>query len=110
MCVCIGADDDNWKLADAVRQMNQKREGRFVGPVKIFEDPYLRTGSSRTGQRFRNALEQIAAPLRRRQIQWLRYIWKDAAQAWRDLGQFGRVIPHMPAEIFEAPRFVPRCF
>ena len=63
-----------------------------------------RTCASRARQRLENALEKIAALLRRRQFQWLRNIRKNSPKAWSDLGQFSRIVAHPPAEIIQARR------
>src|ERR1700731_2625495 len=84
--------------------MNQKSQRRFVGPVKVLNDVEIRAGSRGAADRFREALEEIAALLHRRQIQWLRNIGKDSSKPRRELRQFGRVIAHLPAEVVETRR------
>ena len=63
-----------------------------------------RLGLSRVPYRVRNALEKMAALLRRRQFQWLRNLWKNSPKAWRDLDQFSCTVPYPPTEIVEACR------
>ena len=41
----------------------------------------------------------IAPLLRRRKFHRFRNIRKNSPQAWRDLGQFGRIVPHPQKEI-----------
>src|SRR5215831_3158470 len=43
--ITISPDDNNRKLNDAVDEMNQESERRFVGPVKVFQDIHVRTRS-----------------------------------------------------------------
>src|SRR5258708_3542040 len=84
--------------------MNQKRQRGFIGPMKVLEYQHIRTCAGRIRQSLRNALEKIAAFLRRRQFQWLRNIGKGASKAWRDLGKFGRIFSHPSAEIVATRR------
>jgi hypothetical protein len=44
-------------------------------------------------------LKEEAALLRRRQFPWLRDIRKNSSKAWRELGWFGRIVPHPSTEI-----------
>ena len=72
--------------------------------MQVLKYVHLRTCSRPAPHSVGNALEEIATPLRRRQFQWLRYIRINSAQAWSDLGQFGRVVSHPPAVIIQARR------
>src|SRR5260221_11801792 len=84
--------------------MNQQRQCGFVGPMKVLKNVKVRTRLSGSPQRLREALEQIAALLRRRQFERLRNIWKNAPKAWRDPGQFGSIAPHLLAILIQARR------
>ena len=87
--VAIGANDYDRELTDAIGEMNQKSQGRFVRPVKVLEDINVRTCSRRVRQPFRNALEQIAAFMRRRQFHWRLNIRKNSPNAGSHLRKFG---------------------
>src|SRR5260370_5658345 len=82
--------------------MNQKRQRGLVGPLKVIQYVQVRTCLSAARQRLGNALKKIAAPLRRRQFKWLRNIRKNPSDAWRDLGQFGRIVAYPPTVVFQA--------
>jgi hypothetical protein len=90
--------------------MDQERQRGLVGPLKVLKDIQLRTGLSCAPQFVGNALEEMPAFLRGRQIQWLRNILKNSPKAWNDLGQFGRVVPYPPTEIIEARRLSDAAF
>src|SRR5258708_35422801 len=84
--------------------MNQKRQRRFVGPMKVLNYVQLRTCLSRTPDRVGNALEKMTSLLHRRQFHWLLNIRKNSPEAWRDQSQFGRICSHAQTEIIQARR------
>ena len=84
--------------------MNQKRQRGLVGPLKVIQYVQVRTCLSAARQRLGNALKKIAALLRRRQFKRLRNIRKNPSDAWRDLGQFGRIVAYPPTVVFQACR------
>src|SRR6266404_8046539 len=90
--------------------MDQERQRGLVGPLKVLKDIQLRTGLSCAPQFVGNALEEMAAFLRRRQIRWFRNIRKNSPKAWNDLGKFRRIVPYPPTEIIEARRLSEAAF
>src|SRR5216683_7738900 len=72
--------------------------------MKIFKYVQVRTCSRRALKRFQNALEKMAAPLRWRQVQWLWNVGKDSSKTRRELGQFSRIVSHLPTEVIETWR------
>src|SRR5260370_29940556 len=84
--------------------MDQQRQRGFIGPMKVYNDEEIRTCTSRIRQRLGKALEEIAALLRGRQLQRLRNIREHSSNAWSNLCQFGRVVPHTQTVVIEARR------
>src|ERR1700693_4490629 len=81
--------------------MDQKRQRRLIGPLKVIQDEQVRTRLGRAPQRLGNALKKIAALLRRWQYHGWRNIRKYSSQAGCDLGEFARIFPHLATEIIE---------
>src|SRR5579862_2682888 len=110
LSLAISPDDHHRQLRDSIGQMNQKRERRFVSPLKILEDSQLRSALRPACQRLREALEKIAALLRGRQFHWLRNIRKNPPKARRHLCQLGRVFSQHPTEIISPRRLREHAF
>jgi hypothetical protein len=65
--MAIGAEHQDGHLADALGQMAEQQQGRFVGQVQILEDEDLRLGARRPLDERRYAVQQVAPLLLRRQ-------------------------------------------
>src|SRR5271155_303876 len=70
--------------------------------MKVLEQVHARPDSSRSGYRLCQALEEIAALLRSRQVRHLRKIGKNSPKTWCNLSQFSCVGPHLPTVIIQA--------
>ena len=84
--------------------MNQERQRRFVGPVKVFDDVTVADGfepRARAPLKGSGKDSGASAPAA---VPAVRNIGKNSPKARSDLGQLGRVVPHLPTEIIEARR------
>jgi hypothetical protein len=82
----MGANNYEWKVRNAIGEMNQKRQRRFVGPMKIIEDEQQRSNLRSARGGVGNALEHMAASLLQGQVDRLRNIRENSSETRSNLG------------------------
>src|SRR5262249_49927891 len=97
-----GPDDDDRSLRQPRSQMDQQRQAGLVGPMEIVQHVHLGPRTRRATQRLREALEEMAAALLRRQLPRLRQLGEEVPNPWRDLRELGSRVAHRASEVFEA--------